>query len=78
MYELLDINRVVLEVRGHRLHGILYDLLGGVFSVGNRTSDHRLQGDGRVMALGLAQAAMAMATTSTATTTRGHPPLAPS
>jgi hypothetical protein len=30
----------MLEVHDRRLHGILYDLLGGVFSVGNWTGDH--------------------------------------
>jgi hypothetical protein len=40
MYELLGISRVALEARGRRLHGILYDLPGGVFSIGNRTNGH--------------------------------------
>jgi hypothetical protein len=39
-----------LEALGHQLHGALYALLGDIFSVGHRTSDHRLQGYGRVMA----------------------------
>jgi hypothetical protein len=30
----------VLEACGRRLHDILYDLSGGVLSVGNWTSDH--------------------------------------
>jgi hypothetical protein len=41
MYELLDISRVTLEARCHRLYDILYDLLGGVFSIGIQTSGHR-------------------------------------
>jgi hypothetical protein len=36
---------------GHQFHDILYGLPGGVFSIGHRTSNHRLQGDGRVVAL---------------------------
>jgi hypothetical protein len=28
----------------------LYDLSGGAFSIGHRTSDHQLQGDGWVVA----------------------------
>jgi hypothetical protein len=39
-----------METFGHQFHDILYALPGGVFSVGYRTSDHRLQGDGRVVA----------------------------
>jgi hypothetical protein len=35
MYELLDISKVALEARGRRRYDILFDLLGGVFSVGN-------------------------------------------
>jgi hypothetical protein len=35
MYELLDISRVALEVRGRHRYDILFDHPGGVFSVGN-------------------------------------------
>jgi hypothetical protein len=35
---------------GHQFHGILYDLPGDIFSISHRTSNHRLQGDGRVVA----------------------------
>jgi hypothetical protein len=47
---LLVISRIPLEALGHQLHGVLYTLPGGVFSVGHRTSDHRLQGYGWVVA----------------------------
>jgi hypothetical protein len=48
--KLLIISRIPLETFGHQFHDILYGLPGGVFSVGHQTSDHRLQGDGRVVA----------------------------
>jgi hypothetical protein len=46
---LLIINRIPLEAFGHQFYDTLYALLGGVFSVGHRTRDHQLQGDGRVV-----------------------------
>ena len=39
-----------MEAPGHHLHSALYALPGDVFGVGHRTSNHRLQGDGRVVA----------------------------
>jgi hypothetical protein len=41
MYDLLDISRVTLEARGRHLRDILYDLLGGVFSISSRANGHR-------------------------------------
>ena len=48
---LLIISRIPLEAFGHQFHGVLYTLPGGVFSDSYRTSDHRLQGYGRVVTL---------------------------
>jgi hypothetical protein len=45
------VGRITLEALGHQLHGVLYALLGGIFSGGYRTSDHRCQGYGRVVTL---------------------------
>jgi hypothetical protein len=39
-----------MEALGHHLHSILYALPGGVFGICHRISDHRLQGDGQVVA----------------------------
>jgi hypothetical protein len=39
-----------LETFGHHLYGVLYALPGSVFSGVHQTSDHRLQGYGRVVA----------------------------
>jgi hypothetical protein len=39
-----------LETFGHHIYGVLYALPGSVFSGGHQTSDHRLQGYGRVVA----------------------------
>jgi hypothetical protein len=47
---LLVISRISLEALGHQLHDVLYAIPGGILSVGHRTSDHRLQGYGRVVA----------------------------
>jgi hypothetical protein len=48
---LLIISGIPLEVLGHHIYNILYAPPGGVFGVGHRTCNHRLQGDGRVVAL---------------------------
>jgi hypothetical protein len=45
------VSRVALEVLGHQLHDVLYAIPSGIFSGGHRTSDHRLQGYGRVVTL---------------------------
>jgi hypothetical protein len=47
--QLLDVDRITLEARGHHLHAILYALPGGVFCGGYRTIDHRRQGYGGVV-----------------------------
>jgi hypothetical protein len=41
---LLIISRIPLEAFDHQFYDTLYALLGGVFSVGRRTSNHQLQG----------------------------------
>jgi hypothetical protein len=47
---LLIISGIPLEALGHHIYSILYAPPGGVFGVDHRTCDHRLQGDGRIMA----------------------------
>jgi hypothetical protein len=47
--QLLSVDRITLQARGHHLHNILYALPGGIFCCGYRTIDHRHQGYGRVM-----------------------------
>jgi hypothetical protein len=43
---LFGVGRITLKASGHRLHGILYTLPGGIFCGGYRTIDHRRQGYG--------------------------------
>jgi hypothetical protein len=47
---LLIISRIPLEAPDHRVHNILYALLGSIFSVGHWTRNDWPQGDSRVVA----------------------------
>jgi hypothetical protein len=46
---LFGVGGITLKASGHRLHGILYALPGGIFYGGYRTIDHRRQGYGGVV-----------------------------